>query len=550
MSGHCSSALGILNGKARVDGNRGKLVHNALPTIIAVRWLRRILKMTKRAAYADLNLYYGDIHNHCGLSYGKGTLDEALHNARLQLDFVSVTLHGHWDDMPGDDPSLDYLVDYHRQGFERARTAWPAYLKATDAANQDGRFVTFPSFEWHSMRYGDHCIYFRDAATPDIFHVAHIADLRERLRRHPHPSLLIPHHIGYRQGFRGINWDAFTGEFSPVVEIMSFHGASEHSEAAPEYRHAMGPRDGRSTVQHALERGQVFGFIGSSDHHSAHPGHYGYGQMAVWAESLTRAAIWDAIVQRRVYAITGDRLALVFALNGNPMGRVLPNVRERRIELSVEAASAIDTIEVLHCNRVIQRESVQQAPLDYSRPLKVRLEMGWGELETLFDWHVDLRIERGQLLGIEPHLRGHDIGIPVIDDVTPCVLSHLDYSGGERFRLRTRSPRNASVTSSATQALSLHLRASADTRVRGAINGVEVSLPISELAEGARSFYTGGFVSPSFVFHRAQPQAEYQHTFTLNHVSAGNEREWYYARVRLRNGQWAWSSPIWVEART
>ena len=257
------------------------------------------------------------------------------------------------------------------------------------------------------MRYGDHCVYFRDAAPPEIFHVAHIEDLRARLRRHRHPSFLIPHHIGYRQGFRGINWAAFTPEFSPVVEIMSFHGAAEHSEAKPDYLHAMGPRDYRGTAQYALEQGHVFGFIGSTDHHSAHPGSYGYGQIAVWARALTRHDVWEAIARRRTYAITGDRIALRVALNGAPMGSVLPYVRQRRITVAVEAAAAIDYIELLRCNAVIHRESVYQQPLDFRRPLKLRLEMGWGELEALTDWDVALEIERGDLLGIEPHLRGH-----------------------------------------------------------------------------------------------------------------------------------------------
>ncbi len=505
--------------------------------------------MKDSKAYAGLNVYYGDIHNHCNLSYGKGSLDEALHNARLQLDFVSVTLHGHWDDMPQDDPRLGYLVDYHRQGFERARANFGDYLATTAAANQDGQFVAFPSFEWHSMRYGDHCIYFRDVATPEIFHVAHIEELRQRLRRHPHPSLLIPHHIGYKQGFRGINWSQFTSELSPVVEIMSFHGASEHSDAAPEYLHAMGPRDYRSTVQYALEQGHVFGFIGSTDHHSAHPGSYGYGQVAVWAENLSRAAIWDAVTKRRAYAITGDRVALQFALNGRPMGAVIPFAEARQIQVAVEAASAIDTIDVLHNNRVVHRASVYQQPPDYSRPLRVRLEMGWGELETLTDWDVEVSIEAGDLLSIEPHLRGHDIGIPVIDDVTPCGLSHLAYGGGNRVELRTQSPRNASVTSSSTQAITLKVIGTSETEIRGAINGVDVRLPLAELEHGSRSFYTSGFVSPSFVFHRAVPEAEYRHQFSLTLESAGGVREWYYLRVRLRNGQWAWSSPIWVEAK-
>ena len=35
--------------------------------------------------------YYGDIHNHCGISYGHGTIEDAYENAKLQLDFVSVT---------------------------------------------------------------------------------------------------------------------------------------------------------------------------------------------------------------------------------------------------------------------------------------------------------------------------------------------------------------------------------------------------------------------------------------------------------------------------
>ena len=496
-------------------------------------------------AYADLKLYYGDIHNHCDLSYGSGSLGDALRNARLQLDFASVTLHGHWDDMPQDDPALGYLVDYHRRGFERARAGWAGYLRDMDAANAPGRFVTFPGFEWHSMRYGDHCVMFRDIATRQIFHVATVEQLRQRLRERPHPSMLIPHHIGYRRGYRGINWDAYTAELSPIVEIMSFHGASEHSHAQPEYQHAMGPRDRRSTAQYGLERGHVFGFVGSSDHHSAHPGSYGYGQAAVWARSLTRADIWEALASRRCYAITGDRIALAFSLNNQPMGSVLPFAEEREIEVSVEGAVALDYIEALRNNRVIHRESVLEAEPDLSQPVKTRLEMGWGELEKLFDWDVELRIEHGELLDIEPHLRGHDIGIPVIEDSTPCVLSRLDTTD-EGFHLRTQTPRNASVRSPSTQAITMTVSASHETRIVGRVNGQEISLPVTELLDGARSFYTSGFVSPSFVFHRAASKGEYARSFSISDAAGDMQRDWYYVRVRQRNGQWAWASPIWV----
>ena len=112
--------------------------------------------------------YFGDIHNHCGISYGKGALEDAFRNARQQLDFASVTVHAHWPDIPTDDPRLGYLVVYHEKGFAEALARWPYYQQATDAAQEEGAFVTLPSFEWHSMAYGDHVIYFKDTAASHI----------------------------------------------------------------------------------------------------------------------------------------------------------------------------------------------------------------------------------------------------------------------------------------------------------------------------------------------------------------------------------------------
>lgn len=497
-------------------------------------------------AYAGLKLFFGDIHNHCGLSYGRGGLDEALHNARLQLDFASVTLHGHWHDMPRGDPRLDYLVDYHQRGFQRASAAWGDYLRAIDAANRDGAFVAFPSFEWHCMRDGDHCVIFRDVATPEIFHVARVEELRARLRRHPQPSLLIPHHIGYRQGLRGINWNSYRSELSPVVEIMSFHGAAESSDAEPAYLHAMGPRDQGSSVQQGLAQGHIFGFIGSSDDHSAHPGNYGYGLAAVWAQDLTREAIWDAICQRRCYAVTGDRIGLRLTLNGAPMGAVLPYSQERQFEVQVDASSTIDSIDILHNNRVIHREAVLPSRYAGDGPCKVRLEMGWGESESLTDWQVELAVEGGALLGVEPHLRGKDVAMPDLEDDDSCVWTSHFSADANTLRLRTRSPRNASVRSANTQALTLHIDGSLQTKICARINGVEVAHTLADLARGARSAYTSGFVSPAFVFHRAVPAADSSRQVSFRHAASGAQRDWYYARVRQRNGQWAWSSPIWM----
>ena len=41
-------------------------------------------------------------------------------------------------------------------------------------------------------------------------------------------------------------------------------------------------------------------------------------------------AIWEAILARRTYALTGDRIDLAFVLNGRPMGAKVSPCKSRR----------------------------------------------------------------------------------------------------------------------------------------------------------------------------------------------------------------------------
>lgn len=510
--------------------------------------------MATLTPYANLQPYYGDIHNHCGISYGRGSLEDAYRNARQQLDFASVTVHAHWPDIPADDPRLAYLVDYHARGFETASAQWPHYQAVTDAAQQDGAFVTLPSFEWHSMAYGDHVIYFKDAPASRIIPAADLPEMRAHLRQlaaRGVETLLIPHHIGYRTGYRGINWDAFTPEFSPVVEIMSFHGLSEHTEAPYPYLHSMGPRDARSTVQHGLALGHRFGFIGSTDHHSAHPGHYGYGRLGVWAGALTRDAIWDAIRARRTYALTGDRIALEVALNGALMGSELPAMPDRRLEVAVSGGAALDVVEVLRNNRVVHRWHPAGSPeLTGPTRVKVLLEVGWGEEPASTPWTVNLNIRQGRIADVEPRLRGHGIEPPPADVQNQFVLSAVSPPDPQHVHWTTVTWRNPTISTPATQGLCLTIDGDAHTQITGQVNQHAVKIRLGDLFEGAHSDYLSGFVSPAFCFHRAVPQAEYEARFVFEDHRPGKAQDWYYARVRQQNNQYAWSSPIWVDART
>jgi len=499
--------------------------------------------------YQGLHLYYGDLHSHCDVGYGQGTVEDAYANARLQLDFASVTAHAVWPDMPESDERLAATLAYHRRGFARAAARWPHLREVTNAANEDGRFVTFLSYEWHSLRYGDHNVYYRDGQG-EIVAAADLDELRTALRRLAATgaaTLLVPHHIGYRAGYRGIDWGTFTSEFSPVVEIVSMHGVAVSDDAPYPYLHTMGPRDGRGTMQYGLRLGKVFGVIGSTDHHAAHPGSHGWGRTAVWAEGLTRRAIWEALVQRRVYALTGDRIALAFAINGHPMGSLLDAVPTRHLDVAVEAGDAVDYVDVVH-NGVVLRRWTPAAAADADGACTVTLELGWGDRTDPVEWRVDLRVVGGRLLDVEPRLRGHDTVSPTSGAAGGAVLSAWE-RWDDRVVLRTTTRGNPNPLTPGTQALCLRLEGDASTRIRGRINDRPVDLPLAALRQGAHVEYLGGFRTPAYRFGRVVSRRESSGTFTLEHRGEGGP-DWYYVCVRQTNHQWAWSSPIWVGAPT
>jgi len=498
-----------------------------------------------------MQVYYGDLHSHCAVGYGHGSIDDAFRNARMQLNFACVTVHGYWGDLPDGEARLQPLVDYHRAGFERARTQWSHVKDAVEANNQPGEFVTLLGYEWHSLAYGDHNIYFK-GSEGEIIPAADLEALCRQLRAYKEngtEAMLIPHHIGYKQGYRGINWNAFTPEFSPFVEIMSMHGASETTEAPRPYLHTMGPCDWQSTYQYGLAQGHITGVIGSTDHHSAHPGSYGHGRLAVWAEALTREAIWEGLQNRRTVALTGDNIAVNFSINDSPLGSVIPYSPTRGIDVSVEGGDDIEYIEVLHNNRVIFRHCpITELALRAEDSFKIHFEVGWAEKGELVDWDVSLEVENGELRSVEPRFRGHEILAPQAAEKTSYAFSQwrLVESNGVHFTTCTWG--NPTTSTASTQGICLEVTGNDRTLIRGTVNGQDVSVSVGDLLKGGHSFYLGTFLTPAYYFHRAAHRSAYHADFSFQHQSDGKVRDWYYIRVCQKNGQWAWSSPIWVEA--
>ncbi len=504
-------------------------------------------------AYAGLHPYYGDLHSHCGISYGHGSLASALLNARQQLDFCSVTGHALWPDMPKPEPAIQHIVDFHHKGFARLRKVWDEVQRITAAFHRDGEFVTFLSFEMHSCADGDRTILY-NGARGKLLDAVDLADLQHQLRDLGTDVLAFPHHIGYKRGQRGINWATFDSAVEPLVEIISMHGCSEADEAPRPFLHSMGPSDYSSTLQYGLTQGHIAGVIGSTDHHSAHPGSYGHGRTGIWAQARTRAALWEALWARRTYALTGDRIALQFAVNDQPMGAIIPDAARRELSFHVIGGAPLDCVDIVKNGTLLRRFSPVYAVDRVARtPLhtKLLLEVGWGTRGVPVDWRVRFGLSAGRLMAVEPRFRGPELVAPR-EAVTAADrghhVSYWTHAQGLAVAFETVTYGNPNTATPATQGICLEVEAPEDAEVWAEINGREIRFALRDLMAGARAGRLGKIDSPAYRFHRAPRWWELDWRDTFEDRAATDEDAVYYLRVRQANDQWAWSSPIWVRA--
>ncbi|MGH6923227.1 MAG: hypothetical protein ACRED5_05750 [Propylenella sp.] len=496
---------------------------------------------------------YGDIHNHCGLSYGYGSLEDALRRARRQLDFVSVTGHAHWPDMPVDDPLVAHIVAFHVEGFAKLQRAWPAHFETLAAYDRPGFFTAFPGYEIHSCASGDYTILYRDLEPREMILADSPAELAGKIRAQlPGRAIAFPHHIGYRTGARGINWESFDPSLSPVIEMISMHGCAETSLTDRPYLHSMGPADGRSTMRHGLRNGQIFGVVGNSDHHSAYPGSYGHGRMSVYASEHSRASIWDAIRERRTNALTGDCIHLFATLAGAAQGGIVDPQADAELAIEAVGGSFIDVIDVIRNGDLAARitPALSPSPIgdDHNGRLEtiLVLEMGWGARKTDHRWTGRLRVSGGRILAVEPRLRGPEIVSPLEGREESSDDAEIECSG-EEVRFSLVAAANPNNMTPATQAIALHLSLSQDASIEAEFDGRKLTASVDRLLEGALSGNLGPIDSPAFRFHPLPHPHEWQWRGSVR-LDAISDGESVYVRMRQSNGQYAWSSPLFCRS--
>ncbi|UCH62083.1 MAG: DUF3604 domain-containing protein [Fidelibacterota bacterium] len=303
---------------------------------------RDVLSNVVRVGRGCRGPYWGDIHLHTKLSHdGYGTEPYAYGREVSGLDFAGVT--DHWQSLG-------------QGGYQQT-------IKWAREAYEPGRFVTLLGDERNPGQFtGHHNLYHRDeesfTASAATRGNAIFADAQQeghlQAMLDPSRAILIPHHTGL--GWRRISLDGSLSEaidldacddqgLRPVMEIYSHHGQSElwNPQHILSYEHnRMRRPERRSNVsisgpyyaQSYWMKERRLGVIGSSDEHSSQAGRRHGGIAAVWAEELTREAIFDALRNRRCYATTGERILVDFSVAGVPMGGV--GQRKKGDHVSIE----------------------------------------------------------------------------------------------------------------------------------------------------------------------------------------------------------------------
>lgn len=104
----------------------------------------------------------------------------------------------------------------------------------------------------------------------------------------------------------------------------------------------------------ALKQGLRMGFTGGSDTHSGRPGgsakepcRYWGGLTGVWADSLTRGALFKALYERRTCALTGARIVVKMTVNDVAMVGETGPADSADVRIDVWAPGPIARVEVL-----------------------------------------------------------------------------------------------------------------------------------------------------------------------------------------------------------
>ena len=475
--------------------------------------------ITAYAPPTPYNKYWGDLHAQTDATVGTGTEEEYFTFGRdvARLDFAS----------------------HQANDFQVTDADWQRLNQAVTRFHEDHRFVVFAGYEWsaNTPAGGDRNVIYLDEnqrilrssywqvpqGPEDHGTPTHpISTLFARLRETVDPRrVLMGAHVGGR--YTDIR-SGLDEELGALVEVASCWGVFEW------------------LLWDALKLGYVVGVMCNSDGHKGRPGaeapgagEFGIagGLTCVMAQALTRDAVFWALKNRRCYGTTGARIDLDFTIDGAAMGSILtykPTVQMAATARCVEPIESITLYqgtEPLHTLR----------PPDFDKladSRRVRISWRGSRMRgrgRRVSWDGLIKIEGAKILSATPY---------AFDSPADGITQHC------KHQIEVRSK-----TTGDTDGVDLLLDDPMGSSLIAELGPGSYRVAIDELDDhgGAMEFDLGSLDMALRV--ERYPEQLKQLSASLHHTihPSTNTRTPYFVKVTQHDGQMAWASPIYVEAR-
>jgi hypothetical protein len=454
--------------------------------------------------------------------------------------------HGQSEETIGSNTIRDYYrfardracvdVSAHQgNDFQVTDEFWETIVKVADEFNEDGRFVTFPGYEWsgNTPLGGDRNVYF-GSGRGNIVHSC--ADLL--------PGKVSAYGIAATAdelfGLLGQQSACAPFAFAHVggrYADMAMH--DEAIELAVEVHSAWGTFEW--LVEDALERGYRIGICANSDGHKGRPGasypgasRFGSlgGLTCLLTPDLTRSAVLATLRARRFYATTGHRPLLDVSVTTSAgreavMGEVVSETGDTvSLRCSVVGTAAVEAIQVRNGLDTIMEIRNGEVEAD-SR----RIKIVWSGAEVrgrarMVDWSGGLTLQDNAIRSLE-----------AINFWNPeNVIAQSDSHTASWSSITTGGCAGCIMTVDDALAGTIELRSAQ----------LAVNLDLATFGPAKRSWDCGGLHKRIDIFRL--PECPASRTMDIEvdieHLKQGDNP--LYVCVVQEDGHMAWSSPIYV----
>ena len=475
---------------------------------------------------APYKLFWADMHGQTDYTVGTGSIDEYLSFAK--------------------GPGAVDVTGVQGNDFELNRWKWQDNRDKVKKYNKEGEFLVYLGYEWSGTNAGggDHNVYFlNDSESPfvsshwleddniaegDKFDIFPLNKLCEKYRGRK--DVMIVPHIGGRPA----NLDFFDTELMSNIEIHSHHGTFEWF------------------AHEAMKRKIKTGFIGTSDDHTCRPGlSYALQSMgqevtnmfdtksgltAIYARELTREAIWEALRARRCYAVTFNRILLDVKVNGAIMGQEIECSSPPKIEVEAIGDQYIDHIDIYRGNDLIYQKYYYTTPA----PSRFKtIKILWSGVRNngrskQAPWHGSVFLEKGKIKSAET----------VAFDV---------FQQGITYRANQVVSWN-SATSGDYDGIILSVDAPEDAVLRFVSRQISLDIPLSGIEVKSKIYPAGGVnlkVEVSLLGEKLPGAGGVNNRIAETYVDADYKNGFgaYWVKVVQENGQMAFSSPVFINAK-